>query len=366
MTTEIVASEMVDLISVETLADELAATEPLTSVEFVPDGDSPKVKFSLPSGWNTGMKDSPGTAPTLAVVDVGGTEYSLTKDAILQATSLIGLQRDYVLRTPGALVSEHLNYWMTHIPNKSFKMLDVEGTGVAFTKGTVTPISNLALLEQAIEGLHQEYGQDTSILVDYKRFHDLRRTNFRLIVPEKVRTLKSHRSESDQWSLGIDVQNSLTAEAPTTVRGYLFAWWCTNGATSTHASSGSYSRKGSPTEAEALEWAKASVDDILGGLEHELDSVEQLIDIPIEGEVNATLHDIFTRYKVPAGAREDIISELVESDDLTMYGVMAAITQAANHSGLSAPLVARLLEVGGDLPGAATGRCGSCHRLPIT
>lgn len=360
----IVAEDM-KLLSVETLAQELGSTEPLTGVEFHPDGEMP-VQFTLPSGWNSGLKEEPGTYQTLATVSLGGTEYSLTKDAILQATSLIGLQRDYVMRTPGALVAEHLNYWMSHVPNKSYRLLHRQDQGLAFTKGSVTPISNLGLLEKAVDGLRNQYGSDTEILVDYKRHHDLRRTNFRLVVPEKRRSMKSHRSQDDEWSLGLDVQNSLTAEAPTTVRGYLFAWWCTNGATSTHATSGAYSRKGSPSPEEALEWAGNAVDDILGGLEHELDSVEDLIDIPIEGEVNATLHDIFSRYKVPAAAREDIISELVETDDLSMYGVLAAITQAANHADLSAPLVARLLEVGGDLPGTATGRCVSCHRLPIT
>lgn len=353
------------LITVDQLAEELGKTEPLEDIEFGVDSDSEKMRWQLPLRWNMGMKEAPGVMLTAATVNLKGKEYQLTKDALLQATSSIGLQRDYVLKTPGPMVEEHLNYWLNQY-DKTRKLLVTSDTALAVTKGTVTPISNVSLLEVAMKGLREEYGADAEILVDYKRHHDLRRTNFRLVVPEKQRVMKSARAETDAWSLGLDVQNSLTVESPTKLRGYMFAWFCTNGQTSTHASSGSYSRKGSPSAQEALLWAEASVEGVLGGLEHELDNIEALVDMPIEGNVTTTLHDIFDRYKVPAGARQGIIEQLVENDDLSMYGVLAAITQAANHGGMSPQIVSRLLEIGGDLPSQASGRCESCHRLPVT
>jgi hypothetical protein len=294
---------------------------------------------------------------------VDNTSFMLTKDAALQATSEIGLTQNYALRTPGELIQPHVNYWMS---TKQLKLLTNTGVALATTKPNVTPISNLSLLEQALGGIKEEFGKDTEVLVDYKRHHDLRLTNFRLIVPENQRSIKSARSdESDTWSLGLDIQNSLTAEKALRLRGYLFAWWCTNGATSTHATSGNYSRKGSPSEDQALEWARASVDGILGGLEHELDNIESLTGMDLEGEVQQAVFDIFERYKVPGPARESILASLIEANDLSMYGVLAAITQAANDETLSPTVVARLLEIGGDLPSAASGRCKSCHRLPI-
>lgn len=354
------------LISTEQVLEELQKTEPLVAVEFG-GSDSEQTKFNLPAGWNAGMKEAPGVMLTGASVGISGKEYRLTKDALLQATSSIGLQRDYVLKTPGPMVEQHLNYWMNAKNDKVRKLLCADDAGLAVTKGTVTPISNLRLVDIGLRGLWQQYGQDTEILVDYKRHHDLRLTNVRLIVPEKQRVIKSSRGDqSDTWSLGLDIQNSLTAESPLKLRGYMFAWWCTNGQTSTHASSGTFSRKGSPTEDEALAWAEASVEGVLGGLEHELDNVQSLVGMQIEGEVKATMYDIFDRYKVPAGARQGILEQLVENQDLTMYGVLSAITQAANDGTLSPQIVSRLLEIGGDLPSQASGRCASCHRLPVS
>lgn len=357
------------LLSLDDLKDKLSSTEPLTQIEFVPDSsDGDKVYFHLPAGWNAGLKDEVGTHVTDAVMEVNGTEYELTKDAALQATSAIGLTRDYVMKTPGTLVQNHLNYWYSVMPSKQMKLLAVGDKGLAFTKGSVSPISNLAVLDRALQVIHSKFGKEAEVMVDYKAHHDLRLSQYRLILPEQSKLIHSNRSgdeTEDKWSIGLDFQNSLTAEAPLQAKGYLFAWWCTNGATSNHAASGSYSRKGSPSEEDALDWIEAAVENVFDGLSHELDSVADLVAVDIEGEVNHTLQDVFERYKVPQAVRQEIINEMVESEDLTMYGVMAAITAAANHTNLSPQVVKRLLEVGGDLPASASGRCDSCHRLPI-
>jgi hypothetical protein len=206
------------------------------------------------------------------------------------------------------------------------------------------------------------------VLADYKYTHDLRRSSYRLIVPEHVRQIASARAggKDDQWSTGISVRNSLVGETPTSVQGYLFAWWCTNGSINTHAKSGKYNRRTQgQEEAEVYQWAKQSVDGILGGLEHMLDAVEDLTTTPVEGEVHAVLADIFKEYRVPQKSRESIITSLVEIEDLTMYGVMNAVTQAANVPGVDDKAITALMEIGGDLPRATSSRCEHCHRLAI-
>lgn len=361
----ITADQVEQLLSLDKLETILSATEPLGEVEFTPDG-SEKIEFTLKPGWADGLSELPGTAKVEAEVTVNGTKLTLSKDALLQATSFIGITQQYATKTPATLITPQLNYWFSHTQNKVTKFLTVKGeAAVALVKGSVSPVSNIKLLEVATSKLKDLYGDDTQILADYKLHHDLRQTNFRLIVPEKARTLKTNRSEAETWSTGLDIQNSLTAESGLRARGYLFAWICTNGMTSTHASSGTWSRKNNPSEDQALEWAEASIESILGGLEHELDNVEALSQVKIEGEVNHTLQDVFERYKVPAQARSEIIAQVIEADDLTMFGVHAAITRAANHPDLNTTTVSRLLEIGGDLPATATNRCSSCHRLPI-
>lgn len=361
-----VTSDEVKLITISDLEKSLSKTEPLATHEFVADG-SDKVEFVLNAGWATDFKNKLGTDSVDAVVRVNGAELPLTKDALLQATSQIGMTQQYVTKSPKDLIVPGLNYWMNNTPKAALKFLTAKGTAVALTKASVSPVSNLKLLETTLDGIKELYGKSTEVKVDYKMHHDLRKTQFRLIIPEKSRKIVSARAnETDNWSIGIDFQNSLTAESGLRERGYMFAWWCTNGSISTHASSGTWSRKGSPSEDQALEWAKAAVDGVLGGLEHELDNIEALTKIKIEGEVNARLQDIFEKYRVPAQAREGIIAELIESDDLTMYGVMQAITQAANNQAFTPAVVTRLMEIGGDLPSSAPDACDSCHRLPIS
>lgn len=359
-----------ELLSIEALEATIGSTEPLTQIEFVPDKtEGDKVSFELPVGWNAGLKEEHGTALTPATMTINGTEYGMTKDAVLQATSAIGLTREYVAKTPGPLIRDQLNYWYAAMPSRQMKLLANDDTGLAFVKAGVSPISNIAVLDKALEKVQERFGEDVEVLVDYKLHHDLRLSQFRLILPDAsdklITSNRSGEETEDRWSIGLDFQNSLTAEAPLQVKGYLFAWFCTNGATSNHASSGSYSRKGNPSLDDALEWTAASIENILEGLAHELDSVEALTEVGIEGEVNHTMQDVFERYKVPAAVRQSIMAEMVEAEDLSMYGVMAAITAAANHEGLSPNVTKRLLEVGGDLPASASGRCDSCHRLPI-
>lgn len=352
------------LITVGGALDILSMTEPLDSVEFKPNGVD-HVEFSFPDGWNLNMAEKDGTWPTTATVNLHGDTYGLTKDAALQATSLIGITRQYAMKTPGPMMAEHLNYWMSHIPTKSFKLLHSEGTGMAFTKGSVVPVSNVKLFNQLVHYLAELY--DTQdLLIDYKFHHDLRFTKYRIIVGDVSKMVdKGPDKDPDRWSFGLDVQNSLTAEAALQIRGYLFSWVCTNGATSTHASSGAFSRKGDPSEADALQWVADAMDEVVSGLDHEFDSVAALTKINMEGEINAALREIFEKYRVPAKVRQDVLNALYASEDLTMYGVLAAITEAANNPQLSHQDVSRLLEIGGDLPGQVTGRCKSCHRLPV-
>jgi hypothetical protein len=230
---------------------------------------------------------------------------------------------------------------------------------LAIMKATMTPFSNIRILEQILAGIEAKYGEG-EVLADYKFHHDLRRTAIRLIVPEQMRSVR----ENDPWSVGVQIQNSLTGESATAVDGYLFRWWCTNGAIATHSSTGKYNRKLHGRDPETLyEWARESVDEILGGLEHEFDALEELANTPLEGSVADVLADVFEQYRVPTTTRETIISNMVNSDDLTMYGVMQAITQAANEEGLSEPLRNAILAIGGDLPRAYSERCQSCHRI---
>lgn len=348
------------------LENTLKLTEPLSAVQFVPDGED-FVEFTLPNGWNSELAEKDGTHETAAKIEMFDEVYSLTKDAALQATSMIGLPRKYALRTPGQMMADHLNYWFSHgRTGQSFKLMHSEGKGLAFTKGSVVPVSNVKILSKMVELLCSKYGiAEDQIVVDFKYTHDLRFTQYRLVITEPYGSVYNESSDAnDLWSYGVDVQNSLTATGPLRVRGYLFNWANHGGCTSGHSTTGTYSRKGTPSEEDALQW----LEDAFHGaddLKHEFDALPKLTKIDLEGELNMALREIFEKYKVPKTVRQDVINVVYASEDLTMYGVLGAITEAANNPELTHQEINRLLEIGGDLPGQATGRCKSCHRLPV-
>ena len=352
------------LISLDTVRDALATTEPLAEIGL-PIGST---HFTLDNGWNHGLDTVDDTAQVGAYVAVGGSEFQLSKDAILQATSKVGLPAAYVKKTPSRLIEDQLNYWYGEdrgLGDKNLKLLVTKDTGAAITASSLTSFSNLRLLQEALDGIEAKFGRG-EVLVDSKFHHSLSRTHLRLIIPEHTFTVENSGTPNDIWSMGINIQNSLTGDssAQTSLDGYLFRWWCTNGAIDTHTSSGKWSRKSGGQNAEDVyEWARAAVDDVLGGLEGSFQDIQAMTQVPIAGDVNQMLSEIFESYSIPARNRQAVIANMVEDDDLTLYSLMQAVTSVANADGIDPREQARLMTVGGGLMHAATDRCDSCHRL---
>lgn len=366
----ITASDMQSkLLTVEDWANIVAPTENLSPLSVPMDGTGGITVFSLPSGWNLGLKDADGQDLTDAKMGIGGgDEYALTKDAILAITTAVGIPTSYVLKTPGPMIQSHLNYWASHSPDVALKFLTKDHEARAVTKSGITPFSNLDLLDRALEKVHEKYGtEDSDLYVDFKSHHDLAVTSLRLIVPEESRLMESKRASGseDRWSAGIQIRNSLTGKVPTSAQGYLFAWYCANGAITLHAE-GKYNRKiMGQNVSDVLDWTGSAVNTVIESMEHEFDSVEALVSEGIEDSVSKVMADIFKTYKVPLKVRHPIMDALIEGDDFTYYGVMNAITQAANTEGLPEHFVTAIMEIGGDVAHSASARCGSCQRVLV-
>jgi hypothetical protein len=352
--------------SLDRIREALATTEPLSAHAFSV-GDA--IHFSLDPGWQQGIDAKVGTDKIDAHIHIGrglaGPSFQLSKDALLEATSICGIPRSYAARCPAQLLEPQLNYWFREGPaarTRDYQLLATGDLGAAIVRASIRPFSNLRLLENALDGIEAKYGTG-EILVDYKFTHSLRRTHLRLVIPEYRRTIAGTGTEDDTWSTGLQIRNSLTGEDRTAIDGYLFRWFCTNGAVDTLTTSGVWSRRAGGTEAEVYEWARAAVDDVLGGLEPSLDAVQAMVDIPIEGQANDVLRDVFEHYRVPLPERSRVIENMVEAGQLTMYSVMAAITQVANDPAMEPAHVENLLRMGGDLPHAAHSRCQACRRL---
>ena len=361
------------LISVDDAMAVLQTTEPMDQVEFALDG-SDKVNFHFPDGWNgEGIKEAPGTFVTDCSISVAGHDYRLTKEALLTMTSAIGLQKPYVMKTPGEMVEPHVNYWVNNYgvaQAEAMTLLAREDTGMAFVPSSKTVFPNIPILNRVLDRARSRFKTD-EFFVDSKIAHSLERTALRLIIPSYTKSINSERSlrGDDEWSLGIQITNSLTGHPETrlNVSGYLFAWWCRNGSISTHATSGNYNRRVQGQDYdEVMSWISAASDHIFEDLGLELTDVESLTQIGLTGELNDVVNDVFRQFKIPVPARKNIVSALIDSEDLSGYGLMQAITQAANDPTLTDRVKETTMRVGGVVPGVLSERCPECHRLHVS
>lgn len=347
------------LITLDDVRERLAHTEPFVAHEF---GSEDHVGFKLEPDFNHGLDALPGNLPIPAFISLGQTELQLTRDALYEIGAEAKMSKGFMNTYSHDRVAEDLNwYFLNGIQGKSFKVLGVRNnTAAAFARASVQPYSNLRLLETILEGIEAKYGAG-EVLADYKFTHDLQRTHMRLIIPEYVRTIENTGTENDTWSVGVQLKNSLIGLEQTEINGYLFRYWCTNGAIDTRNNSNAvWSRRGKIGQDEdaVFEWARDAVDEVLGGFEESLDAVQAMTELSIEGSAREALNDVFSEFKLPKTHRDRIISNMINEDTLTAYSLMQAVTEAANADGLKPVDVDRLLQIGGELPAyVADGRC---------
>lgn len=347
-----------NLLTLDNVREKLSTTEPLSEVVFTPNSG---VTMRYESGWagNTvGLTDPTGAYLRMP----GGQEYQFTKQGAMQLGSECRITRGYQEAIPPDLLEQNVNWWLSNgLGDKELKLLASQDRALALTRATVSPFSNLRLLDTILTRIENRYGEG-EVLADYKFYHDLEATALRLIIPGQRRIITGTSLEDDSWSVGVELKNSLIGLKQTELSGYLFRHWCTNGCVDTAHASGGFKRRGS-SEEDALVWAAESVDEILGGLEPALDSVQELVNQPVAGDVVTVLNDLFDRNNLPVRERRRVIDAMADTDEMTMYSVMQAVTQAANLDGLDRRSQQYLLNMGGHIAHTHGARCGECHRL---
>lgn len=348
-------------LTVDQVYETLSQSEPITEYPLEV-GNS---VFYLDDDWNHAVDSKDGNEVVGASVALGGHEVPLTKDALLQATSLCGLSTSYVKRTPAKLIEPHLNYWYGSqgLSTRPAKILVTNGQASAVTRQSINPFSNIKLLDNVLEGLKASFGNE-EVLVDSKFHHSVTGTHLRLVLPEHRFVIKDTGVDDDEWFMGISMYNSIISKHRTSLDGYLFRWWCLNGAIDTKASSGTWVRSTSGVDqGDVYEWAKDIVGNIMSPLAESAHLIQEMAGQSIEGDVNQILSDLFEDYRLPARDRKAIIDNMVEDDSLTMYSLMQAVTEIANTEGLSPDEQSKLMRVGGDLTHSSAHRCEACHRI---
>ncbi len=342
------------LLTLEQVTQELQKTEPL-SIEYL--SSESKTKFKLQPDWAHGI-DALGNTDLVGVaMSIDGTERQLTKEAALQAGANFGLPAPYMKRVPATYIEGLLNYhYSGGMGDTEYNVLAVSDNISAFTRPTLVPFSNLNLLEKTVEGIQNRHGKDTPIYADYKLHNSLLQTNVRLIVPAQERIMQDTympdvpSGGEDVWMAGLHLSNSLIGKTQTSLEAYLFRWWCTNGATTMLEGVGNWSRRTDGQDEDVYDWARTTVDEVLGGLEYRFDQVQALAHLNVAGNTADVLREIFAQYEVPVSQRDSIMARLLESETLTMYSIMSAITQVANEADMEDRRRDRLMRIGGALP----------------
>jgi hypothetical protein len=347
------------LLTLDQVEDRISTTEPLGQTFL---SQHNHTTFAFDPTWAIGIEDKPGTSLVDAVVRIDGEDHQLTKDAALQMGAEFGLTGKYAVKLPASHVERDLNYWYgSGMGDTEFNVLTVgdEQSVAALTRPTINPFSNRLLMEETVRGIRERYGNDVDVYADYKFNHNLTRTDIRFIIPDAIRHISGGgmadvpHGERDEWAGGVHLTNSLIGKSQTKLETYLFRWWCTNGCTTTLENVGQvYSRRGDHNP-DVYEWARAAVDDVLGGLESQFDLIQALTSLAIrEDSADAVVSEIFDTFRVPVTQRKRVLRTLTEAEDLNMYVLMNAITETANDPEISEDRVDKLLRIGGSLPGA--------------
>lgn len=363
----VTSQDMIDrnkLMTMDQVRERLSLTEPLDAVPMRI-GER-NTKFRLSTGWNHDVEEMSDSAPVDAFLTIGSTEYQLQKSALFFLTSQMGMNAAYATKFPPQLVEPHLNFYYGFMKEKDLKAYVHDGQVLALSSMTIDPYSNLRLLDEALAGIENKYGKN-NIYADYKFTHNLQRTHLRLIVPETARTLQDTGEDNDDWSIGIQIVNSLIGQERTSIDGYLFRWACTNGAIDMNSSSKSttWDRRSGKPEEELYEWARETVDDVLGGLEHTLDKVQEMVHVDLDDATSAFAKEVYRENKLSNTVRDLVNENLVNSDNLTLYSIMQSLTAAANNPDLNPAQVMNLLQAGGSMVDISHRRCNACNHLTL-
>lgn len=354
--TTVAVDEMRDqLVTLDDVYGLLDQTEPLHR-EII-DSDS-KITFDIEDGWNDAFDTMEPTEEIPGIMRLNGTERALTKGGLLSAGVQFGISSSYAKTLPGPVLSDLLNYhYGDGMSSKSFGMLAVHDQVATFNRPTLTSFSNLRILDQVVGGIQEVYGDDVEILADYKIHNDLDRTDLRLIIPDTERTVSGTvmpdvpANGTDSWSTGVHLSNSLSGASQTSVETYLFRWWCTNGCTTANSDIGTWNRKSYGQDPESVyEWAREAVEDVLGGMEHKFEEIQKLAGVKVAASLTSdVLRDIFATYRVPVAQQDFVRDYLLRADEITMYTIMAAISEAANDPRLTNKNADKLMRIGGNI-----------------
>jgi hypothetical protein len=371
------------MLTVDEARKRLAVTEPLDFITFYTCG--PGIEVHYGKGWPDGELDGPSSA-WLTLPD--GTVCQLTRQCASHIGSVARVNKKYAEWLPPQMLSANVTWALTEgLRKKSGDGLElkilVAGTGrdeedtrdiplaVAQTRATVEPFSNVELLNAVLLAIRAKLGNEAAdgALVDYKFFHGLEHTSFRVVVPLAQQVIVGTGTEDDAWCFGIEVRNSLVGLKQTVVSGYLFRFATLAGLTDVEHGAGGFNRRGSTPQA-AYNWAGEVAEEILGGIESAFAGLQALPDHIVDGEYGKIMDQYFRLSPVSKDLQLRIVTDLEETPvtDVNMYDLAVVSAEAANLDGSSWRDVRTVHDLAGFIVHQGGGMCdgsieNGCRRL---
>lgn len=371
------------LLTVAQAREQLAVTDQLGFTTFWT-GELP-ITAEYGKGWFEGMS----TAPAPAWLTLAEGTYQLTHQAAKQLGSTCRANQKYQEFIPPEMLSRQVTWALREGLHKKngdgleLKLLLSDQSGrnaddtadvplaVAQTRATVEPFSNVRLLDVILLAIRAKLGNEAAAgaLIDYKLFHDLEHTSFRVVVPLAQAVIGGTGTGDDAWCYGIEVSNSLIGLKQTVISGYLLRFATTAGLTDVEHGAGGFSRRGSTPEA-VYAWAAEAAEDILGGMESAFNGLRVLPGRVVDGEYGSVMEQYFLLRPVSRDLQLRIVTDLEESPagELTMYDLATVSADAANLDGSTWRDVRTVHDLAGFIVHQGGGMCdgslaNGCRRL---
>lgn len=328
----------------------LAKTDDCTSLEAV----LREVQFSV---------DETPSGPVTSF-DVEGESVPLSDLAIKTFATTLEVPQNYLMKCPAHLQADNLNYWKGRLSErKRVRVVVGEDRVQALTSPNFLPVKNLPLLEALVERLGK--GDPSKIKLDAFE-HDWLVTRIGLCHADASHEVKNgifkdqnpEEHVGDVVRAGVNMMNSLTNQLHTEVSPFVYRLFCANRmVTPLVGGSGDGFRYDPKAEGAPTEWLATMIDEIgkqFDPLFEHLDSAA-VKDLPDpEMALTAQLGH------VPGTLREAVLEAYKEEPTPTVWGVVNALTRAANGDEVDGRFRRRVQSHAGTL--AMNRSCEECGR----
>lgn len=317
---------------------------------------------------NFHMETAQGALAPEVWLDLGGESYRLSREAAVSAVErLPGGSATIAERWPLDLTIQALNFFFDHREGDFKALVDADGNLRQFVKPTAMLFDPVRVLDAMADAMGRYGGKDNVVVKDFT--HGLDETHFSVIVPSGMAESFVEARPGDVTVGGLYFTGSLLGKGKTELAVFTDRVLCSNGMVSP-ATSVRFRAGGADEDAEGpmdkmLEWLVTSCESLTTtSLPQEYERLRHLTEHNVDdAHIATTMADIFSRFDIPATAHAAIHEALVEEADGTMYGIVQAITRAAQHSpSLTDSQRYGLMRRAGDVTLHSQQLCNTCQR----